>query len=223
MEHCPRISQSFTQIVIRVKIVFFSGSPIWGPVYKSAFENSKYAPLKISICPLKACLFSQKQNLWRGWGMKSGVIEVMGTPIRKHCERYFTNTTQHGVDVSLWVVLWHSDRWVGGKVAVALNTKRWHLFGNSKYDIIIRDGFQCCVYTLCIMKSLYKRSDGGFRYNTLPYVLWRLPQQAVGNQVSGRKMKCFAVPAPYNTYLTYNQAQLCISNIYGGNNFNRVQ
>ena len=128
MEHCPRISQSFTQIVIRVKIVFFSGSPIWGPVYKSAFENSKYAPLKISICPLKACLFSQKQNLWRGWGMKSGVIVVMGTPIRKHCERYFTNTIQHGVDVSLWVVLWHSDRWVGGKVAVALNNKRRHLF-----------------------------------------------------------------------------------------------
>ena len=97
-------------------------------IYKSAFENSKCAPLKISICPLKACLFSQKQNLWRGWGMKSGVIVVMGTPIRKHCERYFTNTIQHGVDVSLWVVLWHSDRWVGGKVAVALNTKRWHLF-----------------------------------------------------------------------------------------------
>ena len=63
MEHCPRISQSFTQIVIRVKIVFFSGSPIWGPVHKSAFENSKYAPLKISICPLNACLFSQKKSM----------------------------------------------------------------------------------------------------------------------------------------------------------------
>ena len=51
MEHCPRISQSFTQIVIRVKIVFFSSSPIWGPVYKSAFrtQNMPYSKFQKSI------------------------------------------------------------------------------------------------------------------------------------------------------------------------------
>ena len=57
MEHCPRISQSFTQIVIRVKIVFFSGSPIWGPVYKSAFENSKYARSKFQYDMLMLASF----------------------------------------------------------------------------------------------------------------------------------------------------------------------
>ena len=107
MEHCPRISQSFTQIVIRVKIVFFSGSPIWGPVYKSAFENSKYAPLKISICSLNACLLSQKQKSMKKLGHEIG-SKISNRDSKKEALReifHQCNAMQHGVDVSLWVVL----------------------------------------------------------------------------------------------------------------------
>ena len=61
MEHCPRISQSFTQIVIRVKIVFFSGSPIWGPVYKNALRTQNMPHSKFQYAPLKlACLVKNK-------------------------------------------------------------------------------------------------------------------------------------------------------------------